>query len=432
MIQKPKQRLSRYFLFFVASLLVPLAGFFIYAVRFDVRFFFFLSVALSVNVTVLFLFYHRLKSKKASLKLQREEYFEKANLLKADLEKESAAIAAFREKIVSYSQLKGLLEALGMCLTLEDTVNSLCKETVALFDSRDITVILYLVDHLSGGIAIVYASRNHHAVNIKMKHGDIFDRWCLKTLQSLYIEDTRSDFRFDVEKVDDEDMRRVRSLLSVPLLVHNKTVGILRLDSQLPGRFTEEDLRFLKTIGDVAAVAIENAQLYDRVEDLAIRDSLTGLFLRRYLMERVAEEIPRHLRRDKGMAFIMFDLDHFKSYNDRFGHPAGDILLKTMAELLKNHFSDPGNLVCRYGGEEFCVLMPECTKKEAAARANSFVELVEKKDIVLRREKTSISVSAGVAWFPDDAKTREELIQKADTALYEAKKQGRNRVCLSP
>ncbi|MBF0387839.1 MAG: sensor domain-containing diguanylate cyclase, partial [Candidatus Omnitrophica bacterium] len=394
MTPKPKQRLSRYFVLLVSSLLIPLAGFFIYAARVELRFFVFLSLALSVNIAVLFFFYHRLKNKKKLFRIQREEYFEKANLLKVELDKESAAIAAFREKIVSYSQLKVLLEALGMCLTLEDVVHALCKETVSFFHYQDSTIILYLVDHTSGNIAILYSARNHHLVNIKLKQGDVFDRWCLKTLQALHIQDTRNDFRFDAQKADDEDRRQIRSLVSVPLMVHNKVVGILRLDSHLPGRFTPEDLRFLRTIGEAAAVAIENAQLYDKVEDLAIRDSLTGLFLRRYLMERMAEELPRHTRREKTMAFIMFDLDHFKTYNDRFGHPAGDILLKTMAEMLKSHFSEPGNLVCRYGGEEFCVLLPECGRQEAYVLANAFVELIAKRTMVRRREITIITLSA--------------------------------------
>lgn len=432
MIQKPKEQLSRYFLFLVASLLVPLAGFFAYAVRVEGRFFVFLSLALCVNIAALFLLYHRLKIKKSSFKLQREEYFEKANLLKADLEKERSAIAAFREDIVSYSRLQALLEALGRCLTLEDSVSALCQGTAALFDDRDSAVILYLVDQSSGRLVMAYAGRNHHAVNIRDQHGDIYDRWCFKILQALHIQDTRNDFRFDAEKAGDEAARPVRSLLCVPLLVQNKPVGILRLDSLLPGRFTEEGLRFLRTIGDVAAVALENAQLYDKVEDLAIRDSLTGLFLRRYLMERMAQEVDRHLRGEEEMAFIMFDLDHFKSYNDRFGHPAGDILLKAVAELLKDHFRGPGELVCRYGGEEFCVLMPGSAKKDAAAQAQVLVDRVRKQDIVLRRESTGITVSAGVAGFPADAKTRDELIRRADEALYEAKKKGRDRVCLSP
>ncbi|MEI6438546.1 MAG: sensor domain-containing diguanylate cyclase [Candidatus Omnitrophota bacterium] len=431
MIQTPKPRSFKFLPFLVSSLLLLLAGFFVYATRVDTRFFVFLSLALAVNVAVLLFSYRRFKGRKAVLKLQREEYAEKANLLKADLQQEAAAIASFREKIVSYGQLKGLLEKLGMCLSLDDVILTLCRETVALFDPRDITVILYLVDPATGGIAIVHASRNHHAISVKMKQGDMFDRWCLKALQPLVVQDTRNDFRFDAEKAEDEDRRQVRSLLSVPLLVHNKPIGILRLDSVLAGRFAEDDLRFLKTIGDVAAVALENAQLYDRVEDLAIRDSLTGLFLRRYLMERMAEEVPRHLRREKPLAFVMFDLDHFKSYNDRFGHPAGDILLKAVAELLRTHFGDPGMLVCRYGGEEFCVLMPECAPQDALARAEAFVERVARQDIVLRRENTRITVSAGVAGFPEQAKTREELIARADEALYEAKRNGRDRACLS-
>ncbi len=406
-------------------------GFFIYAARVQVDFFPFLSVALFVDVVVLGVFYRRLKKKKAVVKIQREEFFEKSNLLRADLEREGATIVAFREKIVSYSQLKGLLEALSMSLSLEDTAAVLCKKVEELFDRKDSTVILYLIDPAAGGLAIAYAVHRHRCVTIKMKQGDIFDRWVLKTLKSLHCEDTHNDFRFDVDLLNEEGLRPVRSLVSVPLLTDNKLVGIIRLDSLLTHRFDVEDLRFLKTIGDVAAVAIENAQLFDRVEDLAIRDGLTGLFLRRHLLERMAEELTRHLRLDRQMAFIIMDLDHFKEYNDRFGHSSGDIVLKIVSETLKGHFSDPGNLICRYGGEEFCVLLPECSRKEAADRANEFVRFIAAQDIVLRRDSTRITVSAGVAVFPQDARTREELIQKADAALYEAKKRGRNRVCLS-
>jgi diguanylate cyclase (GGDEF)-like protein len=208
-------------------------------------------------------------------------------------------------------------------------------------------------------------------------------------------------------------------------------VGIIRLDSYLPGRFSKEDLRSLKTIGDVSAVALENAQLYDRVEDMAIRDSLTGLYLRRHMMERLGEEINRHLRRDQEIAFVMIDLDFFKKYNDQFGHMAGDLVLQHLGQLIREQFGDPGNLTCRYGGEEFCIVLTDCDKKKAVQKTEALVRHVEKDGIVLRREKTRITISAGVAVFPQDAKTREELIQKADDALYEAKRKGRNRVCVA-
>src|SRR3989338_2536530 len=197
-------------------------------------------------------------------------------------------------------------------------------------------------------------------VNLKSKRGDIFDEWVIKTLQPLLIEDAKSDFRFDLEKFTPEETRAVCSLISVPLVIGNRALGILRVDSSRENYFSTDDLRFLSTIADLGAVAVENAQLYERIEDLAIRDGLTGLYLRRYLLERLGEELSLQLRRKKELSFLMIDLDRFKQYNDQFGHMAGDIVLKTVSGILQETFKEPGNRVCRYGGEEFAVLLPEC------------------------------------------------------------------------
>lgn len=374
-------------------------------------------------------FYYRLKSKKSMVQLEREEYFEKANVLKADLEKEWQVIGAFRQKIIAYNQLKALVEKLSVSMSLEDTARTLCREVDALFGHGDSSIVVYVFDQQSGELRIICAERNGRIINIKSKRGDIFDRWVMKMLQPLYLEDTRNDFRFDRDKIDDEEVRAIRCLLSVPLMVHNRPVGILRMDSPIAERFVKEDLRFLKTIGDVAAVAVENALLFDRVEELAIKDGLTGLYLRRYFLERFDEEMSRHSRKEKEMSFIMVDLDHFKKYNDTFGHAAGDMVLKNLARVLQKVFAMPGNLIGRYGGEEFCVLLPECGPKEVFELAERLVKAVEEEEIVLRREKTHITVSVGVASFPASAKTREELIEKADQALYQAKHKGRNRAC---
>lgn len=429
MIQKLKQRSFKHSALLVAALFLPLLGFFIYATRSQRDFFPVLTLALLANILLLLFFLRRLKLRRSLLKLQREEYSEKANLLKVELENEARAIAAFRQKIETYSQLKVFVEKLSLCLTQEDSAHMLCREVGKFFAHADVTVIVYALDASTGELAIVASEYNRHPVNVKSKRGDVFDRWIMQNMQPLYLEDTKNDFRFDQDKVEEEQTRQVRSVLSAPLAIHTKLIGILRLDSPEPGKFHKEDLRFLKAIGDVAAVAIENAQLYDKVEDLAIRDSLTGLYLRRYMTERLQEELARHLRRDKPVAFLMLDLDHFKQYNDSFGHAAGDIVLRHLAALMRRHFAAPGNLLCRYGGEEFCVVMPECSKEEALALANNFVRLVEDEELMLRREKTPVTVSVGVAVFPRDARTKEELIQKADHALYEAKRKGRNCAC---
>ncbi len=407
---------------------MPLVGFFIYATTHHVAFLF-LTSSLLVNLVLLISFHQRVQKKQSAIVLQKEDYFERANLLKAEVEREWETIESLRRKIINYAQLKDLTEKLGLCLNLEETSNTLCAEVNKLFGHKDITVILYLFHSSTGELGISSSQKGQMQVNLKAKRGDFFDHWTVKTLNPLLVEDANSDFRFDAEKVTSEDGRGIRSLISAPLIVGDKTLGILRVDSPMPHHFATDDLRFLRTIADLTSVAIENAQLYQKIEELAIRDGLTGLYLRRHMLERLNEEINREMRRKEELAFLMIDLDHFKQYNDTFGHMAGDIVLRTVGGILQEHFNRPGDLVCRYGGEEFCVLLPDCPKEKAIELANEVRKKIQACEIVLRRQKTHVSASIGLASLPKDARMRDELIIKADEALYKAKEGGRNKVC---
>lgn len=429
MIKRPKKQLYSLYFIYISTFLIPIAGFFSYAIFFQTNFFFILAIALAICICILIPFRNRLANKRAEIELQRQDYLEKANLLESEIGTDRTAVKSFEKKIVNYSQLKGLTEKLSKCLTLEDTSNMLSKEVNRLFGDKGLTSILYIFHSKTGELGISASKKGQMRINLKSKKGDAFDQWVVRTMQPLLIEDTKSDFRFDIDKIKNEESRTIRSLMSVPLIIGHKTLGILRLDSLQEDSFTTEDLRFLTTIGDLSAVAIENAQLYERIEDLAIKDSLTGLYLRRYFLECISKEIGRHLQSHTKFSFLMIDLDKFKQYNDKYGHMAGDILLRTVAKIISKHFQNPGDLVCRYGGEEFSVLLPNCSKKKAIVLADEFRRKIESQRIVLRRQKTHITVSIGVAAFPDDAQLKDELIQKADCALYEAKKSGRNRVC---
>ena len=427
MIAKPKKPSFKLYALVAGSFLLPLVGFFVYAVR-NPAAFLFLALALAVNIVLLVSLHRRLQKKQSVIVLQKEEYFEKANLLKSELERETQTIESFRRKIVSYSQLKDLTEKLSLCVNLEETSGILSFEVNKLFGDKDITVILYLFHSSTGELGISSSQKGQMQVSLKAKKGDLFDQWVVKTLNPLLVEDAKNDFRFDIEKMMSEEDRPIRSLISAPMLVGDKALGILRVDSASAQYFTTDDLRFLRTIADLTSVAIENAQLYQKIEEMAIRDGLTGLYLRRHMMERLNEEIGRELRRGRELCFLMIDLDRFKQYNDTFGHTAGDIVLRTVAGILTEHFSQPGDLVCRYGGEEFCVLLPDCPKTKAVALADEIRTKVQERQIVLRRQKTHVTVSVGVASFPGDAKVKEELIYKADEALYKAKEGGRNKV----
>jgi len=206
-------------------------------------------------------------------------------------------------------------------------------------------------------------------------------------------------------------------------------MGILRLDNQLPAFYTQDDLRFLVVICDLGAVALENGELFQKTQDLAIHDGLTGLYTKIYFMERLKEECKRSLRQNSTFTLLMLDIDYFKNYNDRFGHTAGDLVLKALSATMAGYFKEFNTIISRFGGEEFCVILSHMDKKKARSIAEDLRVRIEGTKIILRRQETNITVSIGVANFSGDAKDETELLLKSDKAMYEAKQKGRNRVC---
>ncbi len=431
MIRKLKKQLFNPQFSFPALYPIALIGFFVYAAHSHTSLFTWIACTQCLVALTLFFFQYHLSQEQSEITLNQQDYVERINLLKAEIERDEHAIVSLGKKIEDYKKLKDLTEKLIFCLSLEDTSETLSLETDRLFGGDAVTTILYLFHSKTGELGISSSQKKQMRVNLKSKQGDIFDEWVVKTLQPLLVEDTKNDFRFDLEKNKADDSRIMRSMISVPLLVGHKAFGILRVDSVHERYFTTEHLRLLTTIGDLGAVAIENAHLYEKIEELAIHDSLTGLYLRRYLLERLGEEISRHLRHKAELSILMIDLDKFKEYNDQYGHTAGDIVLKTISYILLDTFKEPGQLVCRYGGEEFTIFLPDCPKNKAIGLAEELREKIFAQEIVLRKQKTHVSVSIGVASFPKDAGVKEELLERADEALYKAKNQGRNRVCYS-
>ncbi len=429
MIRTLKKQLYNQRCFYLTAVSLPLIGFFVYATLYHPAFFYLLALDLLAGLLYLFYIYQDMAQRRAGVELQKQDMTEKANLLDEEMNQEWTSIESYCKKILNYSQLKGLTEKLCVSFTLQETSAVLSSEVNKFFGDRDATVILYLFHSRTGELGLSASQKGEMRINVEAKKGDLYDQWVVKTLKPLLIEDTRTDFRFDADKLEGERSRAVRSLMSVPMCLGAKAVGILRVDSTRENYFTTEDVRLLNTIADLGAMAVENAQLYERIEDLAIRDSLTGLFLRRHFLERIGQEMARQLKRQQPLSFLMLDLDEFKQYNDRYGHPAGDIVLKTIGQILREMFSSPEFFICRYGGEEFAVLLPDCPKDEALVLAERLRERIQNQPVVLRRERTRVTVSIGVATFPDDAQLKEDLVAKADMAMYRAKATGRNRVC---
>src|SRR5580700_3807890 len=217
------------------------------------------------------------------------------------------------------------------------------------------------------------------------------------------------------------------SRMCIPLVSFGQTLGILALDSALPDAFRDGDLQSLESVADICATAIQNAHYVERVKQLAYLDGLTGIFNRRFFELRIMEEIERARRYGTGMAVIMADIDQFKRLNDEFGHVLGDEVLRQVSSLFHQQVRKI-DVVCRYGGEEFGILLTQTNAKQAMKIAEKLRKMVE--GWLFPGVPRTVTISAGAAAFPEQGTTRDELVRAADSALYAAKQAGRNKVCL--
>jgi diguanylate cyclase (GGDEF)-like protein/PAS domain S-box-containing protein len=265
-------------------------------------------------------------------------------------------------------------------------------------------------------------------------------------------------------RIDDFEPGLIRAIIGMPLLLKDQVVGVIGVARSIENHstFTENDVSILRRFADLAVVAFQNARLFEKARDeiefrrnteielrnanqllqlqieriemlqeqlqeLAVRDPLTELYNRRYLQEALEVEFTHPQRSDLPMAILMMDSDHLKDINDIFGHKAGDDFLVHIAIVIRESIR-AGDIACRYGGDEFVVVLSNVTGNIALARAEKLRQKIASHHIVHRDEKVGISVSIGIAMYPSHGTTGEILLQKADQALYEAKKMGKNRV----
>ena len=388
----------------------------------------FLSIFYLFNILILFYYLHKNSKKKYSFLLQAGDLQEKINVLSDQNSKELKNKIALQDKIGRYNSLKNIIEEVNRSLALDSIAEHLCGIAFSMIADSKGVCILYLVNSQNRvSLSLFKTKKEDSKLIIKAKEGDIFDHWVLRHASPLLIEDIKVDFRFDLEKLKDQDLRPIFSLISAPLITENTFLGILRLDSPKTHSYSQDDIRFLVTICDLGAVALENGELFQQTQELAIHDGLTALFVKGYFLERLKEEYKRSARQGVSLSLLMLDIDHFKIYNDKFGHTAGDIVLKNLSSTLVEFLKGYNCLISRFGGEEFCVMLSRVDKKKAHAIAEELCKRVEEMAIILRRQETKITVSIGVAAFPDDAGDETELIIKADRAMYAAKQKGRNQ-----
>jgi diguanylate cyclase (GGDEF)-like protein len=221
----------------------------------------------------------------------------------------------------------------------------------------------------------------------------------------------------------EEDLKSYEHDMVLPLNIDKIKIGYLAARN-----VKEEDKEKFNILAQQFLVGMKRSLLYQKVQELAITDGLTQLFSRRYFLERFEEELKRSKKFKLVLSFLMIDIDRFKEFNDRYGHLVGDAILREVSKTIKENTRQV-YFMGRYGGEELSVVLTDTDKKQARFAAERIRAAVESELIHVYDEDLKATISIGISSFPDDALEVKTLIEKADKALYQAKQQGRNRVC---
>jgi len=319
--------------------------------------------------------------------------------------------------------INSMSEKLQSCLSSEEAYPIICQQAQILFpaeagalfiqdpDNRLIEAVAYWGEPLAGEQVF-----------------QLDDCWALRWGRLYLAEDSR--LGMTCHHVNPS---YAGNYLCLPLLAQDETLGMLHVQN-LRGLDREhtESLRHLAvTVADHISLALANIRLRETLRYQVIHDPLTELFNRRYLEETLAREIFRVKRKGASLGVFMLDLDHFKRFNDTYGHEAGDNLLRALGQFLQVHIRQE-DVACRYGGEEFVLILPEAPREVVLNRAEQIRRSIPQLQIFQRGQVLeSTTVSLGVAIFPEHGTNGEDLLRAADAALYRAKAAGRNRVVIA-
>lgn len=236
----------------------------------------------------------------------------------------------------------------------------------------------------------------------------------------LKIDDTTREFRFKNIHM----LKGTLSIISSPIVVEGEVRGFIKLDSKEREDFTYDDLRILSIVTDLLSTVLTNYMYLNKITKLADSDPLTGLYVRRYFFDRLIEEIEQ--KKVSQLTLMMIDIDHFKKFNDTYGHLLGDKILRDLGEFLKESTRD-NDVVARYGGEEFAIILKFTDINNAYKIGERLRKQIESRKIIHEGNEYGVTISMGIAEYKDENFSPEELVKAADDALYSAKSLGRNR-----
>ncbi|MCS7223471.1 MAG: sensor domain-containing diguanylate cyclase [Armatimonadetes bacterium] len=358
-----------------------------------------LSFLLFVTISLMFYGIEKIREHSRQLSFLRDRWYELEGFLNR--------VVHQRDQL---SLLVRLLNSFVAALKAETVAERALAELVAFLKAKEAQILLFVPDG-----------------------NPIWLEWVFEEQKVRRKE--RSDSLIDPNNVEPLKKRSTvvqDDLVQLPIATPDRNLGMLVIRMTDPFSLRGEEMGFLQAVADQLAVALQRAFLIEMLEQMAITDPLTGIANRRYFERRLAEEVARARRYGYSLGALLLDIDSFKAINDRLGHQSGDLVLKRLAEVLRQSIR-LSDFLARYGGEEFVVLTPQANAKSLIAFGERLVERVRATPITVNGgSPITLTVSIGAALFPDHAQSEFDLIRAADVALLKAKENGKNCVILFP
>ena len=347
------------------------------------------------------------------------------------LEEKNKEIESINKNLAEHNhELSSLLQInqeMSTILDLNTLFDKVLNSLKDLIDCQVVILLMYNPGEEVLEISHAIGIDKEVMIDVTFKLNEGISGETARTRVTNYVPDLKLDKRYLSYK---KSLTVFGSMISIPLVTHNNMCGVLNLHKDKINSFDDNEITLSKTVATQAAIAIENAQLYKQATELSIKDALTGLSNRRHFQDMLSRESVLTQRYATSLSLIMIDIDHFKKYNDTHGHLQGDIVLKKVATCLL-HNTRGIDMICRFGGEEFVVLLPKTTSDGAKIAAEKLRSVIENEIFTGEKESQpngTLTLSLGIASYPNDSSDMQNLLELADRALYKAKEQGRNQV----
>lgn len=358
--------------------------------------------------------YFQLEIAQDEIKLQYEKLKGSNNMLEETNRKLTDSIAEFYTLQQISQAISSILDIRELLKYLNDIiigVMGVSNSTILLFDEKTRRFKVQVTNIInSGELAILTDNINCRALQDALEYGN--------PILENYIAPQRYAFTAG---------RDINSLICIPLNTKSKKYGLVLVEHKYTNAFDEDNVRLLGIIAQQVGIAMENAELYQKMQELASRDGLTEVYNRQYFKERLETEFNAAFKENYPLSLAIYDIDHFKKFNDTFGHLFGDKVLKSIAEAISGSLRKT-DVIARFGGEEFVILFPRTNLEEAREKAEALRKMIAQLPIKDDLVTATVTVSFGVSSYNECALSQKDLLRTADDALYEAKAAGRNCV----